>query len=337
MVAFPWWFVARDAIFGYLFSYGYGKRAGLFGEGGPATRFHKRIDTVLLGVGVAGLWVRLVLAFAALQLVRTWHGWPRQTRNALAIAAAIAVGIAALTSTSNNGVWFELPIVALVVPLAVAFGSKAPNLVKGVTLIPITVVALLQLGCSLWLIAPGPDPVPGIDQVHRVAQYEYGFEQYDKRFGPERRSELREASRDWEQANVDVERELRRLSPDGQTVFSFSGNFEMLNTNTVELAAEMRGWTPRAWVPETVGPAKVRRKYLTPGATDDAGNAVRRRDGSEVERVLVIARTDQHLFTPDAQVEDLYQEAIDAGWKVTWRRKLPVDGEVLVLRHPEAP
>ena len=38
-----------------------------------------------------------------------------RTRNAVhaAVAAAVVAGILALASTSNNGVWFELPIIAL--------------------------------------------------------------------------------------------------------------------------------------------------------------------------------------------------------------------------------
>jgi hypothetical protein len=54
-----------------------------------------------------------------------------------------------------------------------------------------------------------------------------------------------------------------------------------------------------------------------------------------VERVLVLALHDQHLFTPDEEVEDLYDEALDAGWQVVDTHTIPVDGEVLVLRHPE--
>ena len=98
-----------------------------------------------------------------------------------------------------------------------------------------------------------------------------------------------------------------------------------------------RGWTPRAWVPDTVGGPGRRRRYLSPGATDDGGAAVRGPDGRQVERILVVARHRQHLFTPDAQVDDLYREARRAGWRPVWRRDLPVEGEVVVLRHPDAP
>jgi hypothetical protein len=343
VVAFPWWFVARHAIFDYLFSYGYGKRAGLFGDGGPRERFFKRVHAVRLGVGANWFWARLVVACSALTVGWRWWrdrrrpDWPPQTRSALAVAAAIVLGLAALTSTSNNGVWFELPIIALLVPLVVALGAAAPWPAKGAALIPVIGLAGLQLGCSLWLIAPGPEGLPGINTVHRVAQYEYGFEQYDARFGPYRRSELAEASEDWWELNLAVERELRRLAPDRETVFTFSGSFEMFNSNTVGLAAELRGWTPNLWVPDTVGTPADRAPYLTPDARDDGGNRVTRRDGTQVERVLVIARHDLHLFTPDEDVADLDREAQRAGWRVVWRRPIPVGGEVVVLRHPDAP
>lgn len=342
VVAGPWWFVARDPIFSYLFSYGYGKRAGLFGGGGPPERVQQRWNAVILGVGWGWRWIIPVLACSAFVLWRRRadgraHGWPAVTRLAVAIAVASALGIAALASTSNNGVWFELPIIALLVPLAIAAGAAAPKVVKAVALLPVLAVGVLQMGCSLWLIAPGQDALPGIATVHRVAQYEYGFEQYDKRFGPFRRSQLPAAARDWHDLSTTVERRLRKLSPNGEMVFTTSGNFEMFNSNTVELAAAQHGWTPRLWIPDTVGNRKDRKKWLTPKATDDAGNPVIGSDGKPVERVLLLAIHHQHLFTPDAQVRDLYQDAKAAGWTVVDRFPMPVGGDVLILRHPDRP
>jgi hypothetical protein len=346
VVAFPWWFAARHAIFDYLFSYGYGKRAGLFGDGGPRQRFFKRIDAVELGVGATWVWARIVLAASAAATAWRWWRtsrfrgrppWPTEARAALAIGAAVVLGLAALTSTSNNGVWFELPIIALLVPLVVAGGARAPWPVQGLALVPVAGLAALQLGCSLWLIAPGPEGLPGINTVHRVAQYEYGFEQYDVRFGPMQRTHLRQAAKEWWALDRTVERELRRLAPDGLTVFTFSGNFEMFNSNTVQLAAELRNWTPRLWIPDTVGERADRARYLTPDAYDDDGNAVTGSDGKPIERVLVIARHDLHLFTPDEEVADLDREAVAAGWRVVWRTPIPVGGEVVVMRHPDGP
>ena len=105
----------------------------------------------------------------------------------------------------------------------------------------------------------------------------------------------------------------------------------------MQLAAELHQWTPRLWIPDTVGDRADRAPYLTPEAHDDQGNPVTGADGRPIERVLVIARHDLHLFTPDEQVADLDREAVAAGWQVVWRRPIPVGGEVVVLRHPEAP
>lgn len=337
-VAGPWYFVAREAVFGYLFSYGYGDRADLFGEAtGPLDRAHQRVDRILLGVGNAETWALLVVLCSVAVLAWRREGWPEATRSALAIGAAAALGIAALASTDNNGVWFELPIIALLVPLVVALGSRAPAIVKGVALVPVLGVGLVQLGCALWVIAPGPDPIYGIDTVHRVAQYEYGFEQYDPRFGPYRRDELAEAAADWWAVSSDVERYLRDLTPDGQKVLTTSGNFEMFNSNTVQLAGELHGWTPRTWIPDTVAGADERAEWLTPTARDDAGTVVTDPAGEPVERILLLALHDQHLFTPDAEVEALHAEAVAAGWEVARAFPLPEGGEVVVMRHPDAP
>lgn len=335
VVAGPWWFVARDAIFSYLFSYGYGERAGLFGDGGPLERMHKRIDAVLLGVGPLELFVVPVAIWSVVVIARRGEGWPPATRGAAAVAAAVAAGLVALASTTNNGVWFELPIIALVVPLAVAVGAQAPRWLRGVVLVPVLGLGVLQLACSWWIIPPDAERVPMIETVHRVSQYEYGFQQYDLRFGPDRRDELSEASADWWALSTDVEEGLRSLTVDGEKVYTFSGNFQMFNSNTVGLAGELRSWSPRLWIPDTVGGASDRAKYLNPIATALAGNEVIDRWGYPVERVLVLALHDQHLFTPDAQVEDLHDEAIEAGWRVVQRYDIPVGGEVLVLRHPD--
>lgn len=337
LVAGPWWFAARDAIFSYLFSYGYGERAGLFGGGGPLQRAHQRVDAVLLGVGPLELFAAVVVAWSVVVVVTRRSGWPETTRSAAAVAAAIAAGIVALASTSNNGVWFELPIVALAVPLAVAAGSWAPAWLRGVVLVPVLGLGALQLACALWLIGPYGRSLPLIEEVHRVSQYEYGFQQYDVRFGPDRRSELATASAEWWAASVAVEEELRGLTADGEKVYTFSGNFQMFNSNTVGLAGELRSWSPRLWIPDTVGDADDRAIYLDPTATDLAGNDVIDAFGYPVERVLVLALHDQHLFTPDADVQALHDEAVEAGWEPVRRFDLPVGGEVVVLRHPDAP
>jgi hypothetical protein len=345
VVALPWWFVARHAIFDYLFSYGYGKRAGLFGAGGPWVRLFRRLHALRFATGDNWRWAAVVVAAAAAATAWRWHRdgpttptWTPVARSAAAVAAASALSVAALTSTTNNGVWFETPIVVLLVPLAVAAGSRAPTLVKAAALVPVAGLAVLQLGCSLWLIAPGPTELPGIAREHRVTQYEFGFVQYDLRMGPQRRRELPEAAREWWALNRSVERELRRIArPGREVVITFSGSFELLNSNSVMLAAELRGWTPRIVVPDTVGSAAHRATLLTPDARDGSDRASVSDASKPVERVLVIARHHLKLFTPDANVRDLDREAVAAGWKVVWRAPIPVGGEVVVMRHPGGP
>ena len=333
VVAGPWWFVAWDSAYNYLFTYGYGKRAGLFGHNDLHSRFDDRVGRIRDGLGPAGTWAEVVLVCAVIVLVLTWKGWPRSTRPALALAVGGALGFAALLSTANNGVWFELPLLVILVPLAVSVGAAAPWWVRLPAVVPVAVAGCLQLACALWWIAPGTRPVPTVAVNHRVSQYEYGFEQYDTRFGPTQRSHLVTASRDWASLSRRVESYLWDARRQQTKVFTMSGSFELFNTNTVQLVAEERGWTAPLWTPDTYGTSATRKQFLTPIARDDKGTVVTDRQGRPVERILVLAIHHQHLFTPDANVLDLYREALAAGWHAVARFAIPRGGYVYVLRH----
>lgn len=336
LVAGPWYLVARESIFSYLFSYGYGERAGLFGDGGPVARIEGRFDAMAFAVGAADV-IALPVVVASIALAgRARDGWPPSTRSAIAVGAAVLAGFAALATTTNNGVWFELPVLALAVPLVVALGARAPAPFKVVGLAAVLIVGAQQLASAWWVVPPEATWVVAVDPTHRVAQYEYGFAEYDPRFAPDRRDELVAASAEWWEVNRDVAAALHEIAGDDQdsVIFTQSGNFQLFNTNSVVLAALQDGWLPRTRVPDTVGDAADRAADLEPTVRGDDGDPLEE-DGTAVERVLVIARHDQHLFTPDAQVEDLYQEALESGWQVTETFRLPLDGVVSILRHED--
>lgn len=115
-IAGPWYFVGRESIFGYLFSYGYGPRAGLFGSGDPWERFGFRLGRSIEAVGRPALVTAAVVAcVGGLMLWRSRRHTDRTgaVRGLVALLAVVAVSLMALVSTSNNGVWFELPVVAV--------------------------------------------------------------------------------------------------------------------------------------------------------------------------------------------------------------------------------
>lgn len=334
-IAGPWYFHNRGPIFEYLFSYGYGERAGRFGSGNVVDRAGLRIDRLEEAFSISRWWygatTARVLIISMLLSVAwiIWRRWssrcfgkaPRLTddlRSTLAVAAAFVVGMAALVSTSNQGVWFEYPLVVLAVPVVVAVIASGPRWVATGTAVVIAAISV-QLLAQLWWLVPFEAPAP-------TSHYEYGFAQYDERFGPDRRDEHAVAADEWWEAVVAVRDAMREQAPGrGQAVFTVSGNMQLFNANSLSLSGEMISWPVYMTIPDTAAGAEERAASLTPTAFFEAW----------VERILVVARHDQILFTPDTEVEAFAEEADDAGWRVVERVDLPDGGVVEILRLPD--
>ena len=333
-MAGPWWLVNWDSLTEYLFSYGYGKRAALFGQGTVLDRVWFRLTRIgeATNLSTASDWsnpvqavVLFTLASSAWAVVRDYRKdrtLPEGLRGGLALGLAAVAGIAALASTTNNGVWFELPVVVLLVPLTLAAASRGWwgfRLVLGAAFLAFGV---WTLGRSLWLIGPGTSQPP------RNAHYEDGFAQYDTRFASDRRDQLAAATADWRATNRTVFRTLAGLVPTGRPVpATVSGNMVLLNANSLALQAELDVREFRPEIPDTVRSTKERARFLTPTTTDGAGN--------EIERLLVLELHDKTLFTPDEKVRDFARQAGAAGWRVVESVPLPTGGRVEILRHRE--
>ena len=323
-IAAPWYIVQRDAIFGYLFAYGYGPRAGLFGSGGPLDRLSFRFDRISGDIGLSLTATTLVIAATAIPvLVWKWRrgdGVPEGTREFCAVLTTVAAGIGVLVSTTNNGVWFELPLIVLLIAVAGALASKALLPLRLALAAQLIVQAGLVLLTTWWLITP---------RLGITAHYENGFAQYDVRYSQGRRDEQPAAARDWRRLSSDVERAMHRI--DGGrglgAVFTVSGNMQLFNSNTLSLAGELRGWGPVIRIPDTTISRHRRDADLTPTTTGP--------DGRTVERVLVVALHDKILFTPDAKVASFVRQARDEGWRTARTFEMPTGGEVLILRHPD--
>jgi hypothetical protein len=327
VVAGPWWITEWSTVTGYLVSYGYGPRAGLFGHGSTWDRLAFRLGRMGDAIGLSA-WLTMCLVSVGVLIVHLWgryrHGRPLPLgREALALAATAVACIAALVSTTNNGVWFELPLIAVVIPLAWGWIATAPWPAAAITGIPVVGMGIVQLAAAWWLIAPGSASVGWLAQNYITgAQYEGGFSQYDTRFATDRRDDLAAATADWKTLNQRVARSLRSI--DGgrdATVFTMSGNMELLNSNTLLLAAEVDGWGARIQIPDTTQPDHERAASLAPRADDGR------------RRVLVLARHDHILFTPDRDVSSFARQARAAGWVLTERFHMPGGGRVDVLRR----
>lgn len=332
-IAAPWYVVNARSIFGYLFSYGFGERAARFGSGGPLERLDFRMERYRIAIGDVTFPTLWVGALCVAVLVG-WRAWRRRRaspaparaattapavawRDGAAVAVALVLGTAALVSTTNNGVWFELPMVPLLVALLVSVIALGPWWFGACLAVPIALLSAAGLAQHLWLVPYG-EPGP-------TAHYEHGFAQYDERFGPTARARHAEAAREWRDVSERVLGAIRtEVTGEDDPVVTLSGNMQLFNTNSLTLAGELRGWSPRLEVPDTAEPPERLAEHLTPTADHD---------GRTVPRVLLLAVHDRILFTPDEDVAAFARQAREAGWRVERRIPMPNGGEVQVLRH----
>lgn len=334
VIAGPWWYVEWSTIFGYLSDYGYGDRAGLYGSGGTAERLRFRLDRLSEAFGpnivVTAAAVALVAAVWAVARRRGRPVMTESLRAGLALAAAALAGLAALVSTSNSGVWFELPLVMTLIPLAALVASAAPWRLGTVLAVPVVGMLCFQTAVSWWWISPLEGGVPWLAENHLdSSQQEDGFAEYDLRFAQSNRGQERVAAEEWRSLTEQVSRIATDIeTSDGPVSFWLSGNMQLFNTNTMYLRAEMTGRDTLYRIPDTTQPARRRAADLTP--------TVEGRDDDFVERVLIVALHDRILFPPDFGVADFATQATEMGWRVTDRVPMPGGGVVQVMRHRSA-
>lgn len=318
LVAVPWYVAQRDEVFGYLLGYGYGERAEEWGPSAPLARLWTRIDRLAVDMVLPGPWAVVAVVAVGFGIVEARRrGWrpghlPDRARELLALAIAFVAGLAALASTSNVGVWFELPLVIVGVCLVMAALSVSPRplqLVVGTWLAVMAVVSPLVL-----------EPVDG----HRVGD---AFGEYDPRFAAAGGPGDEAARTEWLAVNRELVDELAELTDRGRRgVATVSGNMFVVNTNSLRLLAEEDGWELDTTVPDTFGDDPDLDGSLTP--------TVEGEDGAR-ERVLVLVRHDLPSFTPDVGRAAFAEAARAAGWEPVLTVPLPVGGEAEVLRHPD--
>lgn len=320
VVAAPWYWYQRQQVFGYLFSYGFGDEAAEWGSGGVPQRVVHRISQLVDASLAPTSWWAAVVAIGA--VVAGVVGWIRSrrssgdrspSREAGAVVVVLVVGIAALVSTTNEGVWFELPLVVLAVPVLVAVVGCGPRAIRLAVVAGMAAVAVVS---PVWHAADGG------------RHSDQAFAASDPRFISDREAErTRAAQQWWSLAEVTTAR-LDELTDRGESgVIAVTGNTFLFNSNSVIFAAELQGWDAAVHVAETYGAEPVRAQDLAPlsGALGPSGKAL--------ERVLVVARHDLPLFTPDFGWRALEQAALADGWSEVWSAPMPIDGEVAILRH----
>ena len=131
LTAASWLAFNGTLVFNYLFSFGYGARAGEFGPGETMSLLDAWIYTFRLVInsihGPHALVVALAVVLSPAILVMTgWRSGPRGTAMAglqsplLPIFLVVAEALTALTSSHNKGSAFEAPIIPALIVLSVA-------------------------------------------------------------------------------------------------------------------------------------------------------------------------------------------------------------------------
>ncbi len=306
-VAAPWYFVQRDAVFSYLFDYGYGDRAGLWGSGGPLARLWFRIDRLSTGSGLPGpaiaafivvVAVAVALSARSLSLSRPWG---TSTRDWVSCVCVVILGLAALVTTTNQGVWFELPVLLVLVAVVAAgldrVGGSSRAVIAGVTVLVIVGIPIAM-------------------RLQGTTQARPALVEHDQRFDDATTAD--DAATDWRRLTEEVLRAVPDAGSD--RAVSLSGNTFLFNSNTLELAAELAGRDIEIRVPDTLADSDSRAAELTPSV-------------GGVPRDLLVALHDRALFTPDLDVQSFYDQALATGWRPVERWPMPGGGDVVLLRH----
>lgn len=323
LVALPWYWAQRSAIFGYLFDFGFTERAEDFGGGSLPVRVLLVPAGSMLNVGVV-IGLAALLAGAIEVAAHRGHvavalrRWAQRPERA-ALLCVVVPGYLALMSTKNQGGWFDLVLIALWLPLATElivrrtprFRRVAGGLVG---------VAGVAFAVSAWWLVPFGTVVP------LPSSYELPLSMHDERFLPTRRDEQFEAAAEWAAANeqlIDVLTDIE--ADDGPIGVTMTGNVQPFNSGTLELAGRLRGLDLEAAVPDTSAPPNVRADDLTPRTTVG--------DGGDAARVIVAIDHPGRDLTLDVDADGFVAQARALGWTVWWSRPLPAGATLSVLRY----
>lgn len=317
-IAVPWFVAHHAQVFGYLVSYGYGGEAARFGSGNLVDRISQRTQelteyTLRWGyrslpwqVAAAGLIALVVWGAVALAPRRSLAAWSEPQRAAAALGSVVVLGVAALASTTNHGIWFDLPLYAPLVALVVGLLARLPGPVRVVPAAVLVAVAVI-----------GPIAV----RMQDTDRIDVGFPQYDSRFTDPHSRDASDAADAWEALNARVaDRVAGVVARDPRAHVLVAGNTFPANANRLELAAELDGWGMTTEVPDSrLARGELRRILAQPW-----------------ERALVVVRFDGAHFVPDRDWQRVEAIAEAEGWRRVASWPLPVDqgGDAVLYLPP---
>jgi hypothetical protein len=315
-VAGPWYVVRRREIFDYLFRFGYTDRATRFGHG----TFPRRLFDRLLLVGDQSYSVLIALfvlsvGVTAVGVVRRERSTlTPELRDAVALGCVALVGTLALASSSNRGIWFELPLVAPLVAIGIVSLQRQGRRFRA-----------FGLACTVALVVLSPVTVREYEMKRQALN---ALRDYDPRLGHLETADARQASHEWARFNDRVAARLATETKRGTAAeVVVTGSTFLANTNSLSLAAELDQWRLVPLAPDTTRPAAQWTSDLSP-------SSLVVRDGRPLGRVIVVFEHDQLPFPVDARWRAFERAALAQGWIQVAEVPMPRGlGRAVVLRY----
>jgi 4-amino-4-deoxy-L-arabinose transferase-like glycosyltransferase len=351
-VAAPWYVRNLSPVMDYLLGYGYGKQSLAYGESHPLLSWGFWAFEINSAIN-NGLYVPLAAVLAAssavglLAVVRRRDGLLDFVRaagghEAFAVTVVVVAGYFALSSTSNNGNAFALPLLPLVVALGVALLWRVDwrpvqiSLVAG--LIAVSLLnAVMKAGLVPTLSAERIVDVPLLGSLH-VSDGRGAIQSYMKNQGYEigpAASPMPELHRRWLPVSGEVASFLGDFSAaHGRAPAPyFSTHDPLFNANTLRMAASLQRRPPlySAQLPADVRGDRVAayRKALS-----------NPRYGPGLPNFLITGDPAPREYSPPIDPSDAEEAARSLGFELVKTVPLPDGREARVWwleRGPDAP
>lgn len=332
LVAGPWWWSQRGPILDYLLGHGYGDAASGYGANSLVGQVGQRVMNVVGGTGTLLVIVTVVVVIcAAVQGRRDTVGpaWVERMRSGTAVVwVTVGLGTAALISTANSGMYFELPLMVLAVSGVAVLGAGLPDATRRPVAAVTVGVALLTLGISMVDTGGRRDLSQVGDVVEAtffpgLANYQQATVEAEPRLGSRDNQIRLESMDEWWDATGEVLRNVDSVAAGEPVVLTVCGSGAQLSAGSLALVSELDQLlreTPIEWLRSSAQPAEME-AFLQPSAGAD--------------RILVMIDSKAEPFPGEESVDQCVRTAQQRGWTNATTTGLPDGGTVAVMTHPE--
>lgn len=343
-VGVPWWVYSWQWVSEYLLRYGYGDLASEYGRGGLSGRLVERLTNVVVDTRLLGAVGAVTIAAVAVTALRSravlgqrgsavpqgaWRRVLVRHRLTCALAVIVGAGYVALLSSTNSGIWFDVPLEVLAVALVVSLAAALPSRVR-LGLGAAAVVLAMGNIYGIGRLAQSEEPRPS-GPAQRVATALFAdmyratsmLQTNDPSLHLTR--ELRVAAADaWWEPHRQMARAIDRLRGDGKSLhLTISGSSNLVNYNSLMLVQEIEsGRAAGGDTPDTTAA--------------DLSSSVEPWQGDSARVVIVIETSLAPPFPIDAEAPRLLDLALKSGWEPTEEVELPDGGQITVLVHPDS-